>query len=282
MDVNGETSTAESQPEANEPAEPKLGIEDQPVEPVIEDQPAEPVIEDQPDEPEPKIEDDTEAQPEVDDKPEVGDQPVEAKPEDQPEEMQTETEEKPVEPDLDDAQSESPAKMGNAVTDAAPEAGPSSAFDDLMSENKRDGEDKKEIEKTEEQVDDLDADVSAEKPDEEKRGNEVFDVEDDGKVIPTKPKLMADAEYFAGLDSEELEWYKEHVQDHNKKLLCTSCFKQVVIKLLFHQNRGSFLIWSGVRDQNLTDHFFESRHVTQFQSCRSRFSLHLLHMHVLQ
>jgi hypothetical protein len=56
---------------------------------------------------------------------------------------------------------------------------------------------------------------------------EVFDVEDDGKEFEPAAKGPTDADYFAALDREELDWYSDHVQDHNKKLQCTSCFKQV-------------------------------------------------------
>ena len=60
----------------------------------------------------------------------------------------------------------------------------------------------------------------------EKKDDEVFEVDDDGKDFESN-KVTPDEEYFSTVASEEVEWYKEHAPDHNKKVQCTSCFKQV-------------------------------------------------------
>jgi len=69
----------------------------------------------------------------------------------------------------------------------------------------------------------------------EKKADEVFEVDDDGKDFEST-KITPDEEYFATVATEEVEWYKEHVPDHNKKVQCTSCFKQVRKKVTFGPN----------------------------------------------
>jgi hypothetical protein len=99
-------------------------------------------------------------------------------------------------------------------------------------EKKEDGNSDKPTEEkpeSDEQMGETKEDESADKSKsaDEKKEKEVFEVEDDGKEIAPKIEPTPDEEYFAGVDPEELDWYKEHVQDYNKKIQCTSCFKQV-------------------------------------------------------
>ena len=170
--------------------------------------------------------------------------PVEAETE-KPEPMETEAAAEEKEPEAEpsvDEKVEAAAVEGDSdqkKEDSEVEPEPAkpaeiSPFDALMNEEEKVVEKKKEEKKEGEEQTDEKKDEEKKEGDqtEGKKENEVFDVEDDGKEIAPEIKTTPDEDYFAGVDSEELDWYKEHVQDHNKKIQCTSCFKQVRTKLL--------------------------------------------------
>ena len=203
-----ETGTDEAEPEKPADAEPESQVE---AEAAPSEAKAEPT-------------DSTDQSPEV--KPEVEDQPEAEAP---PAEKLTEEPSK--------ADPDSPPESSPETETAKPE--PASAFDSLFSEVPEEAKKEESEVKTEGAAgvepateadgvaaDDHDADDALPAA-EGKSADEVFDVEDDGKEIPPKPEAVLDEDYFKSLDREELEWYNEHVQDHNKKLQCTSCFKQV-------------------------------------------------------